>query len=424
MAGYSAHEVIVLSSSGDEDMGSGAEEDSWSEGPDAPQGSESEDDPLFPPVEPAQGSEDDESSSNGGAESVEGDGDVDMESPAASPSPDVAPPQAPHIPRRQPYIMNHNTASLPLPVNVPVPPAFSRAGLQNSAHFNQFLRHLRDSSVPAPPYSEHMSGLQAAIGVQLSVAVQREADNLETWRSLLAATESEILELDRLQFIITRMATSPLLRAAAAVQGADLTIPQSLLDRTAAPPPDVTYGVDEGDSTDSPAPEGAADQSHPPPGSAASLQPGDAADEPHPPPGTAVSSGEPDAGGPASQVTRRRAFVADLRPVSFVADHEEPLPLEAANLRRAGSVKKSRATGQCVDANPASPLAGPSRLGAQSGVAQAPSSRPFDRAPTPGPSSSTADRPAHTRRRSRSRSPSRRSTGRHGKKQRRAHDGH
>ncbi|VDB89324.1 unnamed protein product [Peniophora sp. CBMAI 1063] len=356
MAGNSAQDAIELSSS-DDYMTDGVEDDSLSEGENVPSDSASDDDPLFPPVEPAQGSEDDKSSDEV---------DNDIASPAdAAPRPSTPPasaraaPRMPDIPPRQPYVMNHNASSAPLRVNVPIPPPFSRVGLQNSEHFNQWLRHIRDSSVPAPPYSEHMSELHAAVGIQLGVTLQHEAANLLTWRVLLEGTESEILELDRLQFILARMASSPLMRAAAAVQGADLTLPQTLLDRAAAPAPTpgVIYGLDVNEREESPL-------------SDVSL------------PGPSLTTN-----------ARKRTLIADLMPVSFDEPSEEPAGAASGGASRA-SAKSSKTLGRARSPPPA---AGPSRLRPPS-----PPLNVAERAPTPGPSVS---RSRHVRRRSDSHSP-------------------
>ncbi|VDC05815.1 unnamed protein product [Peniophora sp. CBMAI 1063] len=389
MAGNCPEDAIELSSS-DDFMTDGGEEDSDSEGADIPGDSNSDDDPLFPPVEPARGDEDDESSSDEDyATASPGVSFVafcasrlDVIAPAAPtrrltpPATSGPAPQMPAFPPRQPYVMNHSTASLPLRVNVAIPPAFSRAGLHNSQHFNQWLLHIRDSSVAAPPYSEYMEDLHAAVGIQLGVTLQQEAANLLTWRTLLEGTESEILELDRLQFILARMATNPLLRAAAAVQGADLTLPQTLLDRAAAPPPNITVGLD-GD-TDSGAETPSVDRS---PGA-----------KPH-----SKSKGS----------KRRRTLVADMIPVDFSGTTASllekpamPLPGEADSA--GGSSKSTNAVGtRSGSSGTVMPVAGPSRIQER---AIAPPPALAERTPTPGPGIS---RPGHVRRRSDSASPTR-----------------
>ncbi|VDB90233.1 unnamed protein product [Peniophora sp. CBMAI 1063] len=147
MAGIPAQEVIVLMSSDDDAAGDADEDSSWSDNADGPDGSTSDLEDLFLPVEPAVGDEDEESSSSG-------DGDVRMASPGAfgidsnlqtcidasvvtgSPPAQTTgglnPPQMPNLPRRQPYVMDHSAASLPVAVNVPVPAAFASIGIHQS----------------------------------------------------------------------------------------------------------------------------------------------------------------------------------------------------------------------------------------------------------------------------------------------------
>ncbi|VDB85623.1 unnamed protein product [Peniophora sp. CBMAI 1063] len=307
MAGRTPQEAIELFSSDEEVPGDdGADNSSWSDD-DAPRNSDSDSGDLFPPVEAAVGDEDDESDE---------DADVEVQSstqpPQRSATPDT--PNMPNLPRRQPYVMDHTAASLPIAVGVSVPSAFASAGITESAHFNQWLQSLSDPSVRAPPYSEHMSGLHAANAFQLQTSLQREAVNLHTWRQLLARSESEILETDRLRWIIARMSTSPLMRAAAAVQGADLRLPETLLNRAAAPPPNLTYR-----------PPGSANNEAEPSSSTASSRP-------------ALESG-------ASSTRPQGKALADVRPVTFGApdsDTVNKLPSSGA----LGMAEKSQGAGK------------------------------------------------------------------------------
>ncbi|VDB90242.1 unnamed protein product [Peniophora sp. CBMAI 1063] len=210
------------------------------------------------------------------------------------------------------------------------------------------------------------------------------------------------------------------MRAAASVQGADLTLPQTILDRAAAPAPNVTYGIDnQGDdaneSDDAEIEDDAMD--------AAPVIP---------PPQAAASQGKSGKG---------RALVADLRPVTFLEAME---PGEAAlagdspsasrtkkkesKSRSKAGVKKTLVATSAAGAGGASgiPAPGPSTTSRTPSAVAGPSRAPADqthavpdrhRNAVAGPSrgrhhshvASAADTPAHHRhashRLARSRSP-------------------
>ncbi|VDB91400.1 unnamed protein product [Peniophora sp. CBMAI 1063] len=194
--------------------------------------------PDDPPIGPPVGDEDNESDENMG----QGPSIVARESTAPPLLSDVARTvdgelRMPLV-ERHPYVMNHAQFSPPLMVKVPVPEPFSKAGLQDSDHFHQWLGHLAgDDGVESPPYSEELSDRDRDLYGRITDNVRREACNLRLLQKLLATTECEILELQRTKFILARAATHPLMRAAALAQGVDLEIPAWLRRRASAPLP-------------------------------------------------------------------------------------------------------------------------------------------------------------------------------------------
>ncbi|VDB91410.1 unnamed protein product [Peniophora sp. CBMAI 1063] len=217
-----------------------------------PSGCESDEDSLtFPPVGPPLGNEDDESDAEMG--------DIVLNVPAPSADLDGGPGlpsndqvsdgnnqvsdedvlRVPEI-ERHGYTMDHTDFSPPLTVSVPVPEPFSRAGLQNSEHFNEWLDHLRRQDVPEPPYADHLSDLDAAVYLALSVNVRREAENLFLLRELLALNESEIMELSRIDFVVARAMTNPVMESMARAQGVELTFPEWRRRQATIRPPAVS----------------------------------------------------------------------------------------------------------------------------------------------------------------------------------------
>ncbi|KZV61149.1 hypothetical protein PENSPDRAFT_671198 [Peniophora sp. CONT] len=221
--------------------------DGLSESGGPPDGSDSEGSIIIPAVPAAQGSEDDETD----ADSDAGDPGIPRR-----PTPDilreVSIPASGELnmPRIEldPYVMNHSHFADGFNLAPPLHSAFSKAGLHNSAHFKQWLDHFHTDQSRAPPYAEHLSDKDAVIFSQLDVNVQREARTLRVLRDLASAVEGDVLELERLEYIVTRMANGPVMRAAAAAQGADLQIPGWLRERAAATPPLLACA---GDSTSS-----------------------------------------------------------------------------------------------------------------------------------------------------------------------------
>ncbi|VDB94414.1 unnamed protein product [Peniophora sp. CBMAI 1063] len=211
---------------------------------------------TFPPVGPAIGDEDVETDEEMGDMASSASAPVTGEDSAPEALPDDyaldgAQLRVPEI-ERLAYTMDHTSFSPPFSVSVNMPEPFSRAGLQNSEHFDHWLNHLRGRDVPEPPYADQLSGLDAAVYLALSVNVRREAENLALLRELLATNESELIELSRIDFLVARVATNPTMTALARAQGVEMTLPEWRRRQATVPQPPVTIRVGDYNYTRSP----------------------------------------------------------------------------------------------------------------------------------------------------------------------------